>query len=141
MNQSTGYQPQPPSDWRERGRQNLEAARILHARGDLRAAQASSTYYALYQHVVARLIELGVEPGHLRKDLFEWEHTTVLQNVGRCFPRVDGIRARFNLRRLYRNAFNCRKIADYGPGVVQERDADDDLRELEQVLPSLGGRL
>ena len=141
MFQSPGYKPQPPSDWRERGRQNLEAARILHARGDLRAAQASSTYYALYQHVVARLIELGVEPGHLRKDLFEWEHTAVMNNVGRCFPRAGDVRAAVNLRMLFKRAFGLRKIADYGPGVIQRSDADDDLSALEQVLPSLGGRL
>lgn len=129
------YTPQAVEDWRTRGKSNLLAAHRLDSRKEFANARASRVYYALYHFVVARFVENKKLPSDTIPGAWEWNHSTVESRVWECFEDpAEGRRA----EQLYRSLHSNRRKADYGPGFVSMRKADEVYHQVREIAPSLG---
>ena len=66
--------------------ENLAAGDLLVERGHPNAA-ASRYYYAMFQAAVHRLNLKGWKPGAVRSGAVDWDHSMVLNNLGRIGGR------------------------------------------------------
>lgn len=66
--------------------ENLAAGNLLVERGHANAA-ASRYYYAMFQAAVHRLNLKGWRPGAVRSGAVDWDHSMVLNNLGRIGGR------------------------------------------------------
>ncbi len=97
-----------PEPWRERARQNAKAASLLSARSPcLPMPAVSRLYYACFQAVIARLLELG--------------RACRIDNHGEVWRSADQLRA--GLGSELQDLYGWRRKADYAAGGVTERTA------------------
>lgn len=114
------------AQWLERGRQSLQAARILHERG-LSQEATSRAYYAMFYAAKAALISDGV---------FVSKHSAVIAAFGRRFAKTGRLPGR--LHQMLRAAFNARQKADYALiPVIEHQDVERRMAEVEEFVSAI----
>lgn len=120
-----------PDDWRGRARENFRAAASLIS-NSLFAPAATRLYYAVFQGVVAKLLEKGMEAKKLSRDAYtEWPHGVVRNHVFFATGIGDD-------RITYDELYGMRTAADYLVGKVLDTDVKAIADDARKVLKRLG---